>query len=89
MYKEWRQAGVKFVGVGLLDSEAACRAFVQRHHLTFPNGYDGDGKIARLYGFTYQPYWAVIDDQGRLLRAGNGPQDENELVATIKTLPGR
>ena len=80
---------MRFVGVGLLDNEGACRAFVQRHHLTFPNGYDGDGKIARLYGFTYQPYWAVIDAQGRLVRTGYGPENESELVATIKTLTGR
>jgi hypothetical protein len=80
---------VRFVGVGLLDNAGACRAFVKRYHLTFPNGYDGDGKIAKLYGFTYQPYWAVIDAQERLVRTGYGPENESELVATIKTLTGR
>ena len=43
------------MGIGLLDSRAASLGFVQRHHLTFPNGYDGDGRVAKLYGFTYQP----------------------------------
>jgi len=42
-----------------------------------------------MYGFTYQPYWAVIDARGRLLRAGHGPANEDELVATIKTLTER
>lgn len=89
MYEQWKQSGVKFVGIGLLDTKKACEAFVRRHHLSFPNGYDGDGTIARQYGFTYQPYWAVIDRDGHLLKTGYGPANESELVATIKSLTGR
>jgi peroxiredoxin len=80
---------VKFVGIGLLDTKEACQAFVQRHHLSFPNGYDRNGTVARQYGFTYQPYWAVIDKDGLLLKTGFGPANEGELVATIKNLTGR
>ncbi len=89
MWERWQQSGVKFVGIGLLDKKEACQAFVRRHHLTFPNGYDGDRKLARLYGFTYQPYWAVIDREGMLLRTGFGPAGEEELVSTIRRLTGR
>ncbi len=74
------------VGIGLLDSRETSLAFVRRHGLTFPNGYDGDGKIAKLYGFTYQPYWAVIDRNHLLLRAGYGPSSEDELVAALRAL---
>lgn len=62
---------------------------MKRHGLSFPNGYDGDGKIARAYGFTYQPYWAVIARGGTLLRAGYGPNSEEELLAAIRTVTGR
>lgn len=89
MYGEWKQSGVKFVGVGLLDTKKACQAFVRRYHLSFPNGYDRDGVIASRYGFTYQPYWAVIDKDGQLLKTGYGPANEGELVATIRALTGR
>jgi hypothetical protein len=89
VYEKWKGTGVRFVGLGLLDNEVACRAFVQRHHLSFPNGYDKDGRIAGLYGFTHQPYWAVIDAQGGLMQTGYGPENEDELVATIKTLTKR
>jgi len=88
VWNRWQARGVKFVGIGLLDKKEACQAFVRRHHLTFPNGYDGDGKVAKLYGFTYQPYWAVIDKQGRLLHAGVGPAGEDELVSTVRRLTG-
>lgn len=60
-----------------------------RHGLTFPNGYDGDGKIARAYGFTYQPFWAVIARDGTLLRAGYGPSSEEELLAAVRTVTRR
>ena len=89
MYGEWKGRGVKFVGIGVLDTKEACQAFVRRHHLSFPNAYDGDGSVARQYGFTYQPYWAVIDKDGRLLQTGFGPTGEEELVATIRHLINR
>lgn len=89
MYNQWKQSGVKLVGIGLLDKKEAVAAFVQRHHLSFPNGYDRNGKVAKLYGFTYQPYWAVIDRDGRLVKAGYGPAGEEDLVATIRRLAAR
>ncbi len=89
MYKEWKGKGVKFVGIGLLDSKEATRGFVTRHRLTFPNGYDADGRIAKAYGFIYQPYWATITKNGMLVKASRGPGSEEELVAAIKTLTGR
>jgi len=88
-YRDWKGKGIEFVGIGLLDSRDASAAFVTKHGLTFPNGYDGDGRVAKLYGFTHQPFWAVIDRQGRLLRAAFGPTGERELVSTIKMLTGR
>jgi peroxiredoxin len=88
-YQAWKGKGIDFLGVGLLDSKDAVTGFVRKHGLTFPNGYDGDGRIAKLYGFTYQPFWAVIDRQGMLLRASYGPSGEQELLSTIRMLTGR
>lgn len=78
-----------FIGIGLLDKKDACQAFVQRHHLSFPNVYDKDGSVAKQYGFTYQPYWAVIDKDGQLRKTGYGPANEDALVAAVKDLTGR
>ena len=89
LYKEWKGKGIEFVGIGLLDSKEASRGFVQRHRLSFPNGYDADGKIAKLYRFTYQPYWAVIAKDGTLLHTGFGPRSNGELVAAIRQVSGR
>jgi len=89
VYQRWKQTGVKFVGIGLLDKREACRAFAERYHLSFPNGYDPNGTIAKRYGFTYQPYWAVIDRDARLVKTGYGPAGEDDLVAAVKSLTGR
>ncbi len=89
MHKKTQGSGVEFVGIGLLDSESACRAFVKRYHLSFPNGYDGNGRVAKAYGFTYQPYWAVISRDGLLLRTGYGPASEAELTTAVQSLAKR
>jgi len=88
-YQRWQGKGVEIVGFGLLDSKPAVEAFVQRYHLTFPNGYDDNGRIAQSYGFTVQPFWAVISKDGTLLRAEYGPSSEQALEATIETLAHR
>lgn len=62
---------------------------MRRHGLSFPNVYDGDGRVAKAYGFTVQPYWAVISRDGALLRSGYGPASEAELLSTINSLAGR
>ncbi len=88
-YRDWKGKGVEFVGIGLLDSRDKSKAFVDRHKLTFPNGWDGDGRIAKAYGFSYQPYWAVVAKDGNLRFARHGPNTEDELIATIKSLLAR
>lgn len=78
--------GVAIVGIGLLDNRQACESFVTRYRLSFPNAYDEDGRVAKSFGFTDQPYWAVISRAGLLLRTGYGPPDEAELRRTIASL---
>jgi peroxiredoxin len=89
VYGEAEAKGVGLLGIGLLDNAQACVGFVRRHHLTFPNAYDDGGRVAKAYGFTYQPYWAVISRAGRVMRAGYGPEGETELRRTIEVLAGQ
>ncbi|HLY21376.1 MAG TPA: TlpA disulfide reductase family protein [bacterium] len=87
-YQRTKQTGVKIVGIGMMGSRQACQAFVRRYGLTFPIGFDPNGDVARLYDFSYQPYWAVIARDGTLVRAGflaNGA----DLDSTIRALAGR
>jgi peroxiredoxin len=88
-YRQWKGKGIQIVGFGLLDTKPAVEAFVQKYHLTFPNAYDDNGRIAKAYGFTVQPYWAVISKDGTLLRAEYGPASVQALDAQIESLAGR
>ncbi len=88
VYEQTKQTGVKIIGIGMMGSRQACQAFVTRYHLTFPNAYDPNGDVARLYEFSYQPYWAVIAKDGTLLRSGF-LANEGDLAAMVKTLVGR
>ena len=38
------------------------------------------------YGFTYQPFWAVIAKDGTLVKAGFGPSGEAELVSMLRSI---
>jgi len=88
-YREWKGKGIALVGIGLLDNRAAVERFVRQYRLTFPTGYDADGRIAKAYGFTVQPFWAWIAPDGTLVRAAYGPADGAELDAAFRTLSGR
>lgn len=88
VWQQSKQSGVKIVGIAMMGTRQASQEFVRRYHLTFPNAYDPNGDVARLYEFSYQPYWAVIAKDGTLLRAGF-LANEGDLAAMIKTLVGR
>jgi peroxiredoxin len=80
---------VTLLGIGILDRREACRRFVAHYHLTFPNAYDADERVAKAFGFTYQPFWVVISRRGDVVRRGYGPSGEAELRRTIESLAGQ
>jgi hypothetical protein len=80
---------VGILGIGVLDNSQACLGFMRRHRLSFPNAYDAGERVAKAYGFTYQPFWAVISRTGVLTRAGYGPEGETELRRTIEAQAAR
>jgi peroxiredoxin len=85
IYKELKVArkNVEFVGVAVADGETRSRSFVDRHKLSFPNVYDGDGRVARSFGFLGQPYSAWIDAHGNVIRQGFGPVEESAFRAML------
>ena len=50
LWPEYEARGYSFVGVNILDSEDSARAFVERHGLTFPTVFDGNGDAYLDYG---------------------------------------
>ncbi len=63
-YHEYRQKGVRFVGVASQDTESKAKGFVKKHGLTFPTGLDHTGKIREAYGVFGMPTTFFVDRNG-------------------------
>lgn len=90
LWQNYRQRGVLVIGVDYMDTPAAARAYLERHGITYPNGPDRGGRIARLYRVTGVPETLVIDRQGRVVPlpvAGAPQQGAVRLIGPLG--PGR
>lgn len=83
------------LGVAADDDEAAFRAFIQKHGLTFPNyrdpaTIDTRSPIAASYGTFMVPETYIIDRRGRIARKIVGPQewDSPQMLAYFDSLLG-
>lgn len=63
-FQEYREKGVRFVGVASQDTESKARGFVEKHGLTFPTGLDHTGKIREAYGVFGMPTTFFVDKNG-------------------------
>jgi cytochrome c biogenesis protein CcmG, thiol:disulfide interchange protein DsbE len=63
-YQEYKDKGVRFVGVASQDTESKAKGFVKKHALTFPTGLDDTGKIREAYGVFGMPTSFFIDRKG-------------------------
>jgi thiol-disulfide isomerase/thioredoxin len=75
----YRDQGVAFVGVAVFETERPAQDFVRGLVLTYPNGFDADGEIARRYGVQSVPTTLFIDRDGRVMRQRAGAQTEAEF----------
>lgn len=84
-----RDRNVVFVGMATQDQEPEARAFLAKHAITYPAGFDTDGAVMRAYRITGIPTTIVIDGDGRLTarHAGIFVGDEGRarLLALIES----
>lgn len=72
-------SGVQVVGVDWGDDEAAARAFIRRHHWTFPVLRDRTNQVGDDYGLGGLPTTFVLDRRGRIVATLRGPQTVGSL----------
>ncbi|MSQ22487.1 MAG: redoxin domain-containing protein [Dehalococcoidia bacterium] len=85
-YRQFAGQGVEFVGVAIWDEEEAVRGFVQRYSISYPSGFDANGKIAIDYSMRGIPEKFFIDPDGRLVRKFVGPATQEKLGAILDEL---
>ena len=81
--ERWSKKPVTVVGIDVLDSKAAARAFARKHGVTYPIGFDPLGDTVGPYGVTYTPTTFFVDPRGRIVKRILGPLSTSTLDAQI------
>jgi len=77
---KYRERGVVVLGVDTRDFLGDARAFVARYGLTYPNVYDGSGKLVEPWGVSGFPETFVIDRDGVIVEHIVGAIDDSEQI---------
>lgn len=86
VWQDYRDQGVIFVGVDIQDTESEARDFLQQFNITYPNGPDPTGRIARDYGITNIPTSVFVSRQGVIARRWVGAIDRARLTEYLDEL---
>ncbi|MGH8970659.1 MAG: TlpA family protein disulfide reductase [Actinomycetes bacterium] len=69
-FEDTKADGVRFVGIGTRDNDAAARAFVREFAIGYPSLVDDDGRLMLAFGRTIPvsavPTTLVVDARGRI-----------------------
>jgi cytochrome c biogenesis protein CcmG, thiol:disulfide interchange protein DsbE len=83
-WRHYQGKGVSFVGINVSDTDRNALAFIKQFDITYPNGPDRLGRIAKAYGITGQPETYVVAPDGRLVARRLGPLSQEQLQALIE-----
>ena len=83
VYQEYRDRSVEFIGIAMWDEEKSVLDHVNEYQVPYPNGIDGNGKIAIDYGVTGIPEKFFIGPDGTTLKRFVGPMDADRLRSTL------
>jgi peroxiredoxin len=71
-WNEYKDKGVTFLGIDVLDEEKSAKAFVDVYGITYQNLKDSSGEIANAYGVIALPVTFFIDREGRVMKKNYG-----------------
>lgn len=86
VWREYQGEDVMFVGISFKDVDKAARAFVQDFGITYANGVDSRGAIAKAYGVHAVPETFFVTRDGRIRLRHIGPIQEDKLRAVLDEL---
>jgi len=78
IYSQYRSAGFALLAVNVDDNRKDAESMLKRLDLKFPTLFDGNKKVARLYGVDTMPATLVIDRDGRVRYVHRGYYDGYE-----------
>jgi len=78
IYTQYRGAGFALLAVNVDDNRKDAESMLKRLDLKFPTLFDGNKKVAKLYGVDTMPATLVIDRDGRVRYVHRGYYDGYE-----------
>jgi thiol-disulfide isomerase/thioredoxin len=81
--EEYADRGVSFLGINHADQLAQATAFVDRYDVPYPSLHDPAGRLAASLGYLGLPDTYVVDRDGVVRWAVNGPTDRAQLTELI------
>ena len=84
-WRAFRDRGVIFVGVNVMDSRGDAEAFLEEFDITYPNGPD-ESDIYFDYGAMGTPETFFIDRDGVIVQKFMGPLNAEQLSASVEEL---
>ncbi len=85
-WRDYRDRGVVFVGVGYLDTERPALEYMEKYGITYPSGPDLGAKISENYAITGVPETFFIDRDGNIAFVKIGPIERAELYGLLDRL---
>lgn len=84
-WRSFRDRGVIFVGLNVMDSRDSAEAFLEQFDITYPNGPD-ESDIYFEYGATGTPETFFINRDGVIVQKFIGPLKADQLSAFVEEL---
>jgi cytochrome c biogenesis protein CcmG, thiol:disulfide interchange protein DsbE len=83
LWQQYRSKDVVIVGVDTADASGDARAFIRKHHLTYPIVRSVGYSLWGPYGLTGVPETRVIDRDGKFAKKFPGAVSQDELKRAI------
>jgi len=85
VWREYKDRGVRFLGVAVKDGESDALGFIEDFDITFPNAPES-GDIALDYGTLAHPETYFINRDGEIIRKFVGPVTVEQLRSLVEEI---
>jgi thiol-disulfide isomerase/thioredoxin len=86
LWREYRDRGVRFIGVNFKDDAAAAQAYEDEFDITFRSAFDPSGKLAHEFGVLALPTTFVLGRDGTIEYQFTGIVSEQLLRDALEDL---
>lgn len=83
IWRDYQHRGLVVVGVAYTDTDAAAKAYLARHGVSYPNAPDRQARVSRDYHVSGVPETFLLDRAGRIVPLEVAGQSVAKLVGPL------